>query len=295
MIPKIRGAQLTLSRPTAKKSTCLALTSADAGMPFALRCDRSRCADVNAGYSCHAGRPPVSVGASVPNTTVRAVLADLARHPSRLLHQWNWKSAVVSALLRSSIFFTVNLPSGRDAATAAFVTEVCFRLATSGFYGGITSAFRLVEPEWKGMLAAMLVLPVVSHSLELLVHTLRGTPELAASILASVAFTVLSTSFNVFAMRRGALITGAGSEPLHRDLMRMPALCVAFVRLPLGALERAVRACRPVRTQTGRGVRLQPDPGMVRLKADARYPTVRREAEATYPVRLKADTTSPAA
>ena len=234
----------------------------------------------------------MSAGASVPKTTVAAVIADLTRHPARLLNQWNWKSAVVSALLRASIFFTVNLPSGRDAARAAFVTEICFRLATSGFYGGITSAFRLVEPEWKGMLAAMLILPVVSHSLELLVHALRGTPELAASILASVAFTVVSTSFNVFAMRRGALITGAGSEPLHRDLMRMPALCVAFVRLPLGALGRAVRACRPVRTRTGldRSVRLQPDPGVVRLKADTTYP-VRLKADTTYPVRLKADTT----
>jgi hypothetical protein len=208
-----------------------------------------------------ADRPCVG---TAPGPTVAAVIAGLVRHPGRLLQQWNWKSAVVSALLRASIFFTVNLSSGRDAAKAAFVTEVCFRLATAGFYGGITSAFRLVEPEWKGMLAAILILPVVSHSLELLVHTLRGTPELAASILASVAFTVLSTSFNVFAMRRGALITGAGSEPLYRDLMRMPALCVAFVRLPLGALARAVRGCR--------SVRLQPDVIAVRLKADTTYP-----------------------
>ena len=112
---------------------------------------------------------------------------------------------------------------------------MCLRLATSGFYGGLTQELGRVEPEWKGMLAATVVLPLLSHGLELLVHVLRGTPDLVISILASACFTAISTSFNVFAMRRGALVTGRDSEPLHRDLRRMPTLIAAFVVVLLKA------------------------------------------------------------
>jgi hypothetical protein len=142
---------------------------------------------------------------------------------------WNYKSAVMSALLRAPIFFTANLTAGTDAAVAAFVTEFCFRFATAGFYGALTQAFRRVEPALRGTIAALVVVPGVAHALEFLVHWARGTPELAASIGASIAFTVLSTSFNLFAMRRGALVVGHGSASLVTDLRRMPRLVLSFI------------------------------------------------------------------
>jgi hypothetical protein len=74
----------------------------------------------------------------------------------------------------------------------------------------------------------MILLPGVSHLLEFVVHWLRGTPNLTESLALSVAFTALSTSFNLFAMRRGALTVGGGSAPLLRDLRQMPVLLCAF-------------------------------------------------------------------
>ena len=62
--------------------------------------------------------------------------------------------------------------------------------------------------------SATVILPLVSHGLEIVVHLARGTPELLVSILASASLTVLSTSFNVFAMRRGALTTGEGRHAI---------------------------------------------------------------------------------
>ena len=142
---------------------------------------------------------------------------------------WNYKTAILSALVRAAIFFAANAKAGADAATAAMITEFCFRLATSGFYGAITQRFRSVEPPLLGLLGAILLLPAVAHSLEFVVHTLRGTPELAASMIASVGFTMLSTAFNLFAMRRGALIVGEGTRTLVDDLRAMPRLVVLFV------------------------------------------------------------------
>ena len=178
--------------------------------------------------------------------TLGAVAVDLCQHPLQVVIRWNWKSAVVSAGVRATIFFAANLPSGRAAAWAAFATEIWFRLATSGFYGGLTQELGRVEPEWQGMLAANIALPLVSHTLELCVHMARGTPVLLPSILASMAFTVVSTSFNLFAMRRGVLVTGDGGQPLYRDLMRMPGLIARFAGTALIAVWRVV-AARPAR------------------------------------------------
>jgi hypothetical protein len=70
---------------------------------------------------------------------------------------------------------------------------------------------------------------VKSEYLEWLVHWSRGTPELAASIGVSIAFTTFSTAFNLFAMRRGVLVVGAGSQSLLDDLRRMPRLMFSFI------------------------------------------------------------------
>ena len=144
---------------------------------------------------------------------------------------WNYKSAILSSLIRSSLFFGANLGAGTEAATAAMATELVLRFSTAGFYGALTQAFRRVEPPLYGTLGALVLLPAFAHSLELAVHWWRGTPELVASIGASVAFTVLSTAFNLFAMRRGVLIVGEGGGSLLSDLSRMPGLVVSFIGL----------------------------------------------------------------
>lgn len=154
---------------------------------------------------------------------------DLAIHPvDRLVRRWNWKSALLSALCRGSIFFAVNLAAGWRSAAAAFVAELLLRGVMSGFYGAMTAAFAEARPVWAATLTTMAFLPLLSHLLEFALHHVRGTPELFKSIVASAAFTVLSTAFNLFAMRHGALVVGPGRAPLADDLRRMPRLIADF-------------------------------------------------------------------
>jgi hypothetical protein len=174
------------------------------------------------------------VNAVFPNKTrtPAGAFQYLFRHPvDSLLKKWNWKSAVLSSLLRASIFFAANISAGLPAALAALYTELAFRGITSGFYGAITEVFSDVEPGWAAAATVMILLPLLNHSVELLVHWLRGTHNLAASILASVCFTAISTLFNLYAMRRGALIVGHGSHSLGRDLLRLPGLLLDFFLL----------------------------------------------------------------
>jgi hypothetical protein len=162
--------------------------------------------------------------------TVGEVIAGLARHPVRnLLARWNWKAAFLSSLLRGMIFFSTNLISGWHAAVGALLAEFALRAATSGFYGAITESLSAAQPPWAAMAAAMVVLPSLAHTLEFLVHWLRGTPRLGLSIGTSMIFTAFSTSFNVFAMRRGVLITHGESKSLSHDLSRVPRLLLEFV------------------------------------------------------------------
>jgi len=166
---------------------------------------------------------PVSVGRAFGR-----LLRDPFEH---LVRRWNWKSALLSSLLRATIFFFANLSAGLQAALAAMNTELLFRGITSGFYGAFTENFREAEPPWAAALTVMLFLPLAAHSFEFLVHWLRGTQKLVPSILASVVFTALSTLFNLYAMRRGTLVVGLHKRSLMEDLRRIPGLLLEFVTL----------------------------------------------------------------
>jgi hypothetical protein len=137
---------------------------------------------------------------------------------------WNYKSALLSAAFRGAIFLAANLSAGWDAALGAFLAECVFRVCTAGFYGALTQRIGQIEPERRAMLVAMVVLPVIAHTLEFLVHWTRGTVNLRLSIAFSMAFTILSTAFNVFAMRRGVLRSGPGSRSIFDDLRHLPRL-----------------------------------------------------------------------
>ena len=162
--------------------------------------------------------------------TVSAVFGGMLRHPIReLILRWNWKSALLSSLLRATIFFFTNLVAGWHAALGAMLAELVLRSLTSGFYGAITESFSVARPAWAATVAAMAALPLLAHSLEFIVHWLRGTPKLALSIGTSVIFTGLSTAFNLYAMRRGVLTTSGKSTSLRHDLGQIPVLLVEFV------------------------------------------------------------------
>lgn len=162
-------------------------------------------------------------------------LLNLLRDPvPALVHQWNWKSAIFSSLCRGAVFFFANLASGLEAATGAMVVEFAYRSVSAGFYGALTQAFRKSEPRWAATLMVLVGVPGVSHLIEFAVHWLRGTPNLRTSILASLLFTLISTSFNLHAMRRGVLVVGNGGQSLEADMRSLPVTIWTFIRSGFG-------------------------------------------------------------
>lgn len=170
--------------------------------------------------------------------TVADVFGELLRNPVELLaRRWNWKASLLSSFMRAAIFFAVNLRAGWEAASSAMMMQFVFRAVTSGYYAALTQAFRKAEPGWAAALTVTLVLPGLTHSLEFLAHWLQGTPRLLDSLAASISFTMLSTLFNWYAMRRGVLVVGEqGAYSLAGDFRRMPRVILGFLAAPFAAL-----------------------------------------------------------
>jgi len=105
--------------------------------------------------------------APIEPRTVSGVIRWTVLHPwDALGKRWNYKSAVLSSVVRALLFSAVNDRAGRDAALAAMTTEFCFRFATSGLLRrhDAERSSRRALGRWH--VAAMIVLPVEAHSLE---------------------------------------------------------------------------------------------------------------------------------
>lgn len=173
--------------------------------------------------------------------TLRQAVAGVAGNPwNHLFRAWNWKSALFSSLIRGGIFFAVNRRAGFEAATAAMGVEALYAAGAAGFWGSLVQAFRKVEPPWQAAVVLGLLVPGAAHLLEAAVHWLNKTPNLRASVFASMTFSALSMLFNLHMMRQGVMIVGHGRRPLLDDFRRIPFVIATFLitgvrLLPRGA------------------------------------------------------------
>jgi hypothetical protein len=185
-------------------------------------------------------------GDTRPVRHVREVVRDLVRHPVRMLvRRWNWKTALLSALLRGTIFFASTISEGLRPAAAALGRDVLFRVPLGGFYGAVGQAFSSARPVWASYLIVMVIVPAMAHVAEFLVHWTGGTPHLGRAITASVTFSAFSALFNLFLMRRGALLVAGAGDGFGADMRRMPRLLGDFLavlpRMVLRGLRSASR------------------------------------------------------
>jgi len=186
-------------------------------------------------------QPVDSVDSVQRSHTVGEALLSLIRNPIEgLLRRWNWKSAVISACVRGTLFFIINIGAGVSAAAGAMSIEATFYIVASGFYGAMTETFRRARPAWAATLAVMVLMPAINHTLEFALHRTGGTKKLMASVVASICLSMLSNAFSLFAMRRGAFIIGSGRQSLLEDFRQLPRIVFDFLAVIPRALWRAV-------------------------------------------------------
>lgn len=166
-------------------------------------------------------------------TRLGEVLIGIIRRPLTLILGWNWKSALLSALIRGSIFFITNLGQGIAAASTAMLIESSFFVVSAGFYGAILQSLRRVHPFWHAVLAVTVILPTLNHTFELILHRWSGTRQITVGVIISIVLSLFSATFNLFAMRSGFLIVGRERQTFWQDMRRMPRLVIEFLLLLL--------------------------------------------------------------
>lgn len=172
------------------------------------------------------------------------VFRSLLQHPAQIITRWNWKSAMLGAVLRASFYFTVYNASKENWAVTltAVAVEFAFRFFTSGISGSLVQSFRRAQPVWLATLIVSILLPAFSHSVEYITHyaqesyfnTVFASSENNSrqkAFAVSVLFSILSALFNLFIMRHGVLLVGAGRETktFWNDIKMIPALVVEFL------------------------------------------------------------------
>jgi thiamine transporter ThiT len=176
--------------------------------------------------------------------TVGDVFQSLVQHPVQVLTRWNWKAAVLGAILRASFYFTIYKASKENwiVTLSAVFVELVFRFLTSGISGALVQSFRKATPAWLATLIVSISLPLFGHTVEYLTHYAQENmfPTIFAAsannarqkaFAISGLFSVLSALFNLFVMRHGVLLVGAGGEskPFLSDLKRIPMLVIEFM------------------------------------------------------------------
>lgn len=159
----------------------------------------------------------------------------LVRHPIEMLvYRWNWKAAVLSGIMRSMIYLVTHIKEGWRAALGAMSVEFAFRVVTSGASGSLVQAFHRAQPVWLSTLCVMFLLPAISTIIEFTLHTLNGDVNKGKAIIISITFSILSAIFNLFAMRRNALLVkDKDQQSFLTDIVKMPRIVGEFMFYPI--------------------------------------------------------------
>ncbi len=187
------------------------------------------------------------------------VFRNLGRHPLQLITRWNWKSALLAAIVRSSFYFTVYQASRQSLVVTltAVGIELAFRFLTTGVAGAVVQSFRRATPEWAATVIISISLPTITHLIEFFTHYVQenyyadifpaSTNSARQKTFAiSVLFSVVSAMFNLYLMRRGVLLVGAGEETqtLRNDFKKIPFMISEFIKILPLLLIRLIREKR---------------------------------------------------
>jgi hypothetical protein len=144
---------------------------------------------------------------------------------------WNWKSAVLSMMLRLPVFAIATMRRGADVILAAVLTEAVVCSFYAGCYAAVVQAIRNRKPVWLMAVIIGFGLPALGQVIEYEVHSLRGTPHTTAAVIASSILAALASLFNWYAMKRGTMLVGGEGGSFAADLRQLPLLLGRFFLL----------------------------------------------------------------
>jgi hypothetical protein len=154
---------------------------------------------------------------------------------------WNWKAAILSAVIRSFIYLLTTMKHSSRSELHTIAAEMFYVVLTAGIYSAVQQRVLDVQPRWLSNLIVVAAIPVLSQSVEYIMHVAAGTPNLRTATISVLSFGLLSALFHLHVMRKGAMLVGSESRPFSDDLKRMPSLVVSFIAVPVLAIMEVAR------------------------------------------------------
>jgi hypothetical protein len=171
----------------------------------------------------------MTIGAAQPE-------AQKARPWLFALTHWNWKVALMTAVLRGSACVLALRHMEHHARNHFGVVEAAFVMLTCGFFSALQQQSLQIRSERLAWLTCVVVIPLTSLSCDAGLHFWldgRDTRQLGPVAL---IFTLVSAPFHWHIIRNGALLVGEESHSFFTDLKRIPRLTLSYGALPLIAL-----------------------------------------------------------
>jgi hypothetical protein len=164
------------------------------------------------------------------SVSVGQALVALLRHPwTFVVLRWNGKAAMLSAMFRGVIFLIASVKSHHAGRTSGVLAEALFGAVSAGFFGTLTQSLRFAEPEWLAEALLAGIFPLAFQVGDYYFHAALGTQVFVIGMVSSACFTVFSSAFNLYIMRRGTLLVGEEGNSFQEDLGALPKLALLFV------------------------------------------------------------------
>lgn len=149
---------------------------------------------------------------------------------------WNWKVALVTAVLRALACVVALRHMEIHARNHFGVVEAAFVLLTCGFFSALQQQSLSIRSEILAWLCCVVVVPLTSLGCDAALHFwLDGHPTRQLGVPALI-FTVVSATMHWHIIRNGALLVGEESHSLSTDCKRIPRLVATYFAWPVLAV-----------------------------------------------------------
>lgn len=159
---------------------------------------------------------------------------------------WNWKCALLSAVVRSLVYLAAMARPGAHSRLAVVAVEVAYVTVTAGIYAGLQQRALGLRRRWLGNGLIVAGVPGLAQVLDWTVHRGLGAAAPGRATVAVCVFTPVSALFHLHVMRRGVFLTGRAGRTLAQDFRQMPWLVLGFLLRPYEVFSSAMaRVGRP--------------------------------------------------
>jgi hypothetical protein len=162
---------------------------------------------------------------------------------------WNWKVALMTAVLRGLVCVAALWHMETHARNHFGAVEAAFVLLTCGFFSAVQQQSLSIRSEWLAWFACVVVVPLTSLGCDAGLHFWLDGRQTRQLGVAALVFTVLSATFHWHIIRNGALLVGEESHSFSTDLKRIPKLIASYFSWPVVAMWRLANApaadCEP--------------------------------------------------